>query len=124
MKLYKKTEGKVIAGVCSGLAEAAGMEVKWMRLIWVVGALVTVTIIPVIVAYVVLAILLPDNADGTQAVPSGKIGIISFAAFLIALGVLIVLDSLIPFALTKFFLPICLIGGGVLVIVWAIKKGK
>ena len=77
---------------------------------------------PVIIAYIVLAIILPESDDGSQAVPIGKAGTIGFAAFLIAVGVFILIDSLIPYRMSQFFLPLCLIGAGVGVIYWAAKK--
>ncbi len=123
MRLYKEKEGKVFAGVCAGMARSIGMDVTWMRIIWAAVAVIT-WIVPVIVAYVVLAVALPENSDGTQSVPAKKAGLLSFSAFLIALGVFILLDALIPYALSKLFFPICLIGAGVIVILWALKRKK
>lgn len=38
-KLYKLEEGKVICGVCAGLAEYLKVDVNIVRIIWVVAAL-------------------------------------------------------------------------------------
>lgn len=124
MKLFKTKEGKVFAGVCAGLARAIGMDVTWMRIIWVAVALLTVTVIPVLVAYIVLALVLPDDEDGTQVIPVKRGGYVAFAAFLIAMGLFTIINALVPINLTRFMFPIFLIGVGVLIVVWAMKKKK
>ena len=54
-KLYKVEEGKMICGVCSGLAEYLRLDVNVVRIAAVVGAFCGVGL----VAYIAAAILLP-----------------------------------------------------------------
>ncbi len=55
-KLYR-SENRVIAGVCAGLAEEFGLEPKLVRILAVVLALLSGGI--VLLAYILMAVLLP-----------------------------------------------------------------
>lgn len=57
-KLYRSKD-KVLAGVCAGIAEEYGLAARNVRLLFVVLLLVTFS--AVIVLYVILAFLLPEN---------------------------------------------------------------
>lgn len=59
-KLYR-SNNRVIAGVCAGLAEEFGLDVKLVRIITVVAALLLCG--AVAIAYLILAILLPTKND-------------------------------------------------------------
>jgi phage shock protein PspC (stress-responsive transcriptional regulator) len=56
-RLYRIREGQDIAGVCTGLAVYADLDVGWVRTIFVLGALVTAGLVGVV--YVALMFLLP-----------------------------------------------------------------
>ena len=55
-KLYKLEEGKMIDGVCAGVAEYFGLDVTLVRIIWAVLALAGST---GLIAYIICAILMP-----------------------------------------------------------------
>ena len=59
-KLYKSNKDKVIDGVCAGVAEYFGVEVKFIRL----GAIV-ITLLggAGILAYIIAAIVIPRNPN-------------------------------------------------------------
>lgn len=57
-KLYRSNE-RVLAGVCAGIAEWAGLEAKLVRIIWLVGLLFGGFSI---VLYVVLWIIMPQKS--------------------------------------------------------------
>lgn len=61
---YKKSEGKIIAGVCAGLAETLKMDVSLMRILWVLLAIFSSGLF--ILIYLILAIFLP-NAETNQS---------------------------------------------------------
>lgn len=61
-RLPAKSRDKVIAGVCSGLAPHIGMDVAVLRLIFVLGIILSAGTISAI-AYIVLAILMPPTDD-------------------------------------------------------------
>ena len=56
-KLYRNTENKMIAGVCSGLAEYINIDPTIVRLIWALVALSGAGL----VAYLVAAIIIPEK---------------------------------------------------------------
>ncbi|MDF2933256.1 MAG: PspC protein [Chryseobacterium sp.] len=62
-QLFRDPERQKIAGVCAGLAAYSGMEITWMRLIWI-GAFIFLWIAPgssflVIILYFILWAVLP-----------------------------------------------------------------
>lgn len=57
-KLYKKSDGKMLAGVCNGIAEYFDIDVTIVRLIWV---LVCVFAGCGILAYIIAAIIMPKE---------------------------------------------------------------
>ncbi len=38
-KLFRSTKDRVIGGVCAGVAESFGLDVKTVRLVWLIAAL-------------------------------------------------------------------------------------
>ena len=56
-KLYRNTNNKLIAGVCSGLAEYINIDPTIVRLIWALIALSGAGL----VAYLVAAIIIPEK---------------------------------------------------------------
>lgn len=62
-QLFRDPERQKIAGVCAGLAAYSGMEITWMRLIWI-GAFIFLWVAPgssflVIILYFILWAILP-----------------------------------------------------------------
>ena len=54
-------EGKVIAGVCGGLARYANFDPSWMQVLWVVATVMTgFALIPV---YIILAFVMPTEPE-------------------------------------------------------------
>ena len=58
-KLYRNTSNKMIAGVCSGLAEYINIDPTIVRLIWALIALGGAGII----AYLIAAIIIPEKPN-------------------------------------------------------------
>ena len=56
-KLYRNTSNKMIAGVCSGLAEYINIDPTIVRLIWALISLSGAGI----VAYLIAAIIIPEK---------------------------------------------------------------
>lgn len=56
-KLVTSTSDKVLAGVCGGLAEAWDMDSTLVRILFVVGTLVT-GIVPGLLVYIVLMLVM------------------------------------------------------------------
>ena len=57
-KLYKVEEGKMLCGVCTGIAKYLNFDVTIIRLLW---ALITFFGGAGIVAYIICAIIMPDE---------------------------------------------------------------
>ncbi len=58
-RLYRGSD-KLVAGVCSGIAEGFGFKARNIRLLFVVLCLCS-ALLPLLVAYVILAVLLPEK---------------------------------------------------------------
>lgn len=57
-KLYRKEDGKMIAGVCNGIAEYCGIDVTVVRLLWV---LATLFVGCGILVYIIAMIIMPKQ---------------------------------------------------------------
>ena len=60
-QLYRVSENKALAGVCTGLAEYFDMDVVVVRVLFVVAALILSPV--VLVAYIILAVTMPLMDD-------------------------------------------------------------
>ena len=58
-KLYRNTGNKMLAGVCSGLAEYINIDPTVIRLIWALIGLTGAGIL----AYLIAAIVIPEKPD-------------------------------------------------------------
>ena len=58
-RLYKIDEGKIIDGVCGGIAEYFGLDATLVRIIWALLSLSGTGIF----AYLICAILMPRESD-------------------------------------------------------------
>jgi phage shock protein C len=65
-RLYKSRTEKQLAGVCGGLAEYIGIDPTLMRLIYIIGTIMT-GFIPGIFIYFVLAIIAPEGPEPSEA---------------------------------------------------------
>ena len=61
-KLYLSEDDKKIGGVCGGIAEYFEVDSTLIRLLWVILAIVT-AIIPALIAYVVVALIMPPAPE-------------------------------------------------------------
>jgi phage shock protein C len=64
-RLYKSETDKKLEGVCAGLAEYLDVDPTLIRLIYVVLTMVT-GVIPGIIAYVIVAIIVPKESEVKQ----------------------------------------------------------
>lgn len=121
-RLQRNTRNKVIAGVCSGLADFFGIDVALMRVIFI---LLLVAGYSGFLIYLILWIVMPkanhaenqsyDNAESTVA-QSGKGSWIA-GVILIAIGSLCLLDDFLPKFDWSTIWPVLLIVLGLLLIV-------
>ena len=63
-KLYRNTSNKMLAGVCSGLAEYINIDPTVIRLIWALIGLTGAGIL----AYLIAAIVIPEKPDDFETV--------------------------------------------------------
>lgn len=59
-KLLKNNKTKIIFGVCSGLSNYAGIDVSIIRILFILGSLVTGSLL--FWFYMLLAIILPSDS--------------------------------------------------------------
>lgn len=70
-KLYRSTTDRVIAGVCGGLGEYIGTDPNIVRLVTLLGLLIT-GIFPVGIVYLVAMFLVPQTSEDGNTVIDGK----------------------------------------------------
>ena len=61
-KIYRIEEGKMVAGVCGGVAEYLNIDVTVVRVLW---AITSVFAAAGIIAYIICAFLIPEKPDGS-----------------------------------------------------------
>lgn len=59
-KLYRSSSNRIIAGVCGGIADWLGWSPTLVRLLYVVGSILSVAF-PGILVYVILWIVMPKG---------------------------------------------------------------
>ena len=59
-KLYRSKSNRMIAGVCSGVAEYVNIDPTVIRVIWVIASLFSVGVL----AYIACALVIPEKPDG------------------------------------------------------------
>lgn len=60
-KLYKIEQGRILCGVCGGIAEYLNLDPNIIRLITILIGIFT-AFFPLLVAYVIMACILPDKS--------------------------------------------------------------
>jgi phage shock protein PspC (stress-responsive transcriptional regulator) len=72
-KLYRSKNQKMIAGVCGGLAEFFEFDVSIIRVLWILGTIMSIGI--GIIAYIVLMFVFPEEQDNVsdKNMPASKI---------------------------------------------------
>lgn len=58
--LRRSTHNRMIAGVCSGIAEYFGMDATLVRVMYVVGSIVSVAF-PGLLIYLILWLIIPER---------------------------------------------------------------
>ena len=120
-RLQRNTQSKVIAGVCSGLADFFGIDAALMRVLFIVLLLAGCS---GFLIYLILWVVMPasradqsQQSSGTQAVQrSGKGGWVA-GLILIIIGCLCLVSNLFPqFSWTAYW-PVLLIAFGLLLII-------
>ena len=107
---------RMVSGVCGGLAELMDVPSWLIRVIVVLAALSGELMLPLLVAYGVLACVLkesPQEGNGRDTV---------VGAALVAWGGLMLVREIFHISLSRYVLPVLLIAAGAAVIVWALRK--
>ncbi|MFN3307272.1 MAG: PspC domain-containing protein [Candidatus Kapaibacteriota bacterium] len=128
-KLYKNKKDKIIAGVCSGLAEYLEIDVVFIRVFFLITAFFWGTSVLI---YLILIIVMPtakeeNNIEISNAVEiandlklskgdSSKHARENLAIFLIISGIFATLDNLLAWLSGKMWIPVILITIGILIL--------
>lgn len=64
-RLYRSSNDRQLAGVCAGIAEYFQADPTLIRLLWIVGTIVT-GIVPGIIGYFIAAVVIPKNPADTE----------------------------------------------------------
>lgn len=125
MKLYRKLDGSIIGGVCSGIADAINMDVILVRVIAVVLLFFTAGIAGIVYLFFWALIPAQDGNTTIKEEAKGKIDEVKegkskftknqlIGGLLIIGGALVFLSFLYPFNLLyRIFLPVALVGIGI-----------
>lgn len=70
-RLLRPRDGRVLGGVCAGLADRYGWKRSTVRILAVLSVILPG---PQVLAYVIAWVLLPDAADGKSIVDVDKVG--------------------------------------------------
>lgn len=96
-RLHRSRSNRVLAGVCGGIAEYFGSDPTAIRLVAVIVGLFT-GIIPMLVLYLVAAIIVPES-DGAAAGPSaGSATAVAPGQIALIFGALLILAGIAGFA--------------------------
>jgi len=68
-KFYRSTTDRKLSGVCGGLAQYLGVDTTLVRVVTVLAVLFT-GIFPIVIAYLLMAILAPVRPDPARDVVS------------------------------------------------------
>ncbi|MCX6154940.1 MAG: PspC domain-containing protein [Candidatus Kapabacteria bacterium] len=140
-RLYRNIYNKIIAGVCSGLADYFNIDPVLIRVIFVISAIISGGL--AIFGYIVFWIIVPvnlvepvmDKSQPADVSPSftninvnnkiqkKKNGRVIFGIMLIIMGVFFLLNRIFP-ALELHFWPILLIILGVLILLKGYMKSS
>ncbi len=134
MKFYRKIQGSVIGGVCLGISEELKIDVMLVRLIAILGLIVSGGFIGLI--YIILWAVLPaiDSTTNIKDEVMEKVRKYSFlkdkvknpnilGIGLIAFGILILIDVILPIDLImRYLFPIGLVGLGIYFLIVNNKK--
>ena len=71
-KLYRINEGKIFAGICTGFAEYANMDVTVVRVLWIVLSLFGAGLI----LYIVLIFVIPMKPENINQQPNQETKVI------------------------------------------------
>ncbi|MGI6315847.1 MAG: PspC domain-containing protein [Christensenellales bacterium] len=130
MRRWERAKGdRVFKGVCGGLAALVRMPSNLIRALWIVLAVFADLGVPLLVLYIILIFVLP-NEDGS---PRENFSLdlrqthqrgwgIAIAMGLIAIGVLLLVRSIWSMDLGAYLRPVLWMGKGILLILFAARS--
>ncbi len=120
-KLYRSNRDKMVAGVCGGIAEYFHVDSSLVRLLWVLMVVLGGT---GVLLYIIGWIIIPEREDSETVEspvisPEGQTKTSSnlFGVLLIGVGIMLLLDTMVPWRSLARFWPVVLIIAGLLMIV-------
>jgi len=140
-KFVRSRKDRVISGICGGLATISGLPTWLIRVLLVLIALTNDLMLPVIIAYVVLACVLPEEGNTVEYTVDGQTRQADFShggekifsgdknklwglagAALVVWGLSILIREIFHISLSQYVLPLLLVAGGATLIWWAMRK--
>ena len=58
MPLYRSNRHRILGGVCGGIADWLGWSPTWVRVLYVIGSLISVAF-PGMIVYIILLVVMP-----------------------------------------------------------------
>ena len=123
-RLYRSRTDRVLAGICGGLAEHFGSDPAIVRLGVVILAILT-GIVPLLVLYVVAAIVIPEGTAGAAVERPARVSnggaALLFGLFLIVVGLAAFAREFLQVN-WELVWPLALIALGGALLVWAVRR--
>ena len=142
-KFVRSRKDRVISGICGGLAALSGLPTWLIRVLLVLIALTDDLLVPVVIAYVVLACVLPEENSTVEYTVDGQPGQGDFkvpqghvfsgdkgklwglaGGVLVVWGLSMLVREIFHISLSQYVLPLLLVVGGAGLIWWALGKKK
>ena len=120
--LRRSTSDKVLAGVCGGLGRYLGVEPVLLRVAAVVLALANGL---GLIAYVIAWIVIPEERAGQPVAavraPRQETGRLVLGGALVVLGLVLLLDRLVP-DLQRLFWPLAVVAAGAAIMLAGLRR--
>ncbi|HEU4400195.1 MAG TPA: PspC domain-containing protein [Actinomycetota bacterium] len=120
--LRRSTSDKVLAGVCGGLGRYLGVDPVLVRIAAVVLALANGI---GLIAYVIAWIVIPEERAGQPVaavrVPRQETGRLVLGGALVVLGLVLLLDRLVP-DLQRLFWPLAVVAAGAAIMLAGLRR--
>jgi phage shock protein C len=118
-RLRRSRKDRVLFGVCGGLGRYLNIDPVVLRIITVALIFAGVGVVAYIIAWLVIPEADEDEPDSPAGPTSPSKAAVVMGASLVALGVLLLARTMLPWFDSSMFWPLVVVGGGVLLVATA-----
>jgi len=118
-RLRRSRKDRVLFGVCGGLGRYLNIDPVVLRIITIALIFAGVGVVAYIIAWLVIPEADEDEPDSPASPTSPSKAAVVMGASLVALGVLLLARTMLPWFDSSMFWPLVVVGGGVLLVATA-----